>query len=157
MDRQPSFTPTEARLLAQSLLVQHQLHDWTFAFNRAKRSMGLCRHAKRRIELSVYYVLANSRESVRDTILHEIAHALAGARAGHGPAWKRLCLQIGATPERCGQARMPSGAWSAVCPGCRREYTRHRRPQMSYRYSCGDCGAAKGSLQFRPAGAAIAR
>ena len=36
---------------------------------------------------------------VKDTILHEIAHALAVARAGHGPAWKTVARRIGATPK----------------------------------------------------------
>ena len=34
---------------------------------------------------------------VRDTILHEIAHALAGAKAKHGPAWKAIARRLGAT------------------------------------------------------------
>ena len=36
---------------------------------------------------------------VRDTILHEIAHALAGAKARHGPAWKAIAKRLGATPK----------------------------------------------------------
>jgi predicted SprT family Zn-dependent metalloprotease len=57
-------------------------HGWGFAFNKQRRGMGLCRYATRTIELSIYLVDRNGLEEVRDTILHEIAHALVGP--GHG-------------------------------------------------------------------------
>src|SRR5690606_2786854 len=105
----------DAARLARDLMRQHRLHAWTFAFNRAKRGMGLCRYTDRRIELSIHFVTRNDEAEVRDTILHEIAHALAGPEAGHGERWKRQCLAIGATPERCGSAAMPAGRWRALC------------------------------------------
>jgi predicted SprT family Zn-dependent metalloprotease len=148
-DRTCKLSPSDARRIALALLSQHGLTDWTFAFNRAKRTMGLCRHLERRVELSVYFVLANDADNVRDCILHEIAHALAGLEEGHGPRWKLICRRIGARPERCGDARMPDGKWRAVCPGCRREYTRHRRPARRSLYCCSDCGWQGGQLKFR--------
>lgn len=39
---------------------------------------------------------------IRDTILHEIAHALVGPNHCHDLVWKAKCLEIGATPRRCG-------------------------------------------------------
>jgi predicted SprT family Zn-dependent metalloprotease len=149
MDGRQTFAPSDARRLAQRLMARHGLDGWTFGFNRAKRTMGLCRHHARRVELSVYFVLANDQASVRDCILHEIAHALAGLKAGHGPKWQRTCRRIGAKPERCGEAQMPDGKWRAVCPGCRRKYTRHRRPKRNLLYSCSECGWETGKLKFR--------
>ena len=143
------LAPSDARRMALDLMQQYRLTGWTFAFNRAKRTMGLCRHLERRIELSVYFVLANDADSVRDCILHEIAHALAGLAEGHGPIWREICLRIGAKPERCGDARMPDGDWSAMCPNCQREYTRHRRPKRNLLYCCSQCGWEVGRLKFR--------
>ena len=40
-----------------------------------------------------------SKEQIRDTVLHEIAHAIAGREAGHGPLWKVTARRIGATPR----------------------------------------------------------
>ncbi len=60
----------DTRVLAAELLQVHGLHDWKFAFNRRKRSMGMCFYAARTIELSVYFVERNSPEEIRDTILH---------------------------------------------------------------------------------------
>jgi predicted SprT family Zn-dependent metalloprotease len=130
-------------------MAQHGLSHWRFAFNRRKRAMGLCRYEAQRIELSIYFIEANPASAVEDTLLHEIAHALAGQGAGHGPTWRRICRRIGATPTRCGQAEMPRGQWVAACPSCGREYERHRRPPSGYHYACSSCGHPRGKLSFR--------
>lgn len=41
-----------ARALARSLLADHDLHEWNFAFNRRKRAFGRCDYARRRVLLS---------------------------------------------------------------------------------------------------------
>jgi len=139
----------DAAQLARELLHQHGLERWRFAFNRRKRAMGLCRYEARRIELSIHFVAANDRAAVHDTLLHEIAHALAGREAGHGPRWRQICRRIGATPQRLGEAAMPRGRWVAVCPGCGARYERHRRPPSGYQYACSQCGHKRGRLRFQ--------
>lgn len=37
---------------------------------------------------------------VKDTVLHEIAHALAGHEAKHGPVWQKIAKEIGANGQR---------------------------------------------------------
>ena len=140
---------TDAEDLARRLMRRHGLKDWQFGFNRRKRSMGLCRYTVERIELSSYFVAAHDEPSIRDVILHEIAHALAGHEAAHGPLWRAICSAIGARPERCGEAEMPTGRWLAICPGCRRQFDRIRRPPRNRRYMCPRCGPERGSLVFR--------
>ncbi|HEY7425103.1 MAG TPA: SprT-like domain-containing protein [Gemmataceae bacterium] len=137
------------RKLALELMTRHGLHDWNFGFNRRKRAMGLCRYAARTIELSIYLVDRNGAEEVRDTILHEIAHALVGSEHGHDAVWKRKCLEIGAKPERCGQADMPSGRWQACCGSCGRIFARHRRPKRLQGWFCRMCGPQRGGLAWR--------
>lgn len=140
---------------------RYRVEDWQFRFNRRKRGMGRCVYPKPgqpgRIELSSHYVLGdNPVESLRDTVLHEIAHALAGAAAGHGPSWREACLRVGARPERCGEADMPVGPWRADCPCCGKSYAMHRRPKHLARggYYCvrPGCGKVRGSLSFRKVG-----
>ena len=138
-----------AARLARQLMDEHGLHDWGFRFNRRKNDMGCCHYHHQRIELSQHFVGANEQAIVRDTILHEIAHALAGHRAGHGPKWKRICRRIGATPQRCGHATMPEGQWQAVCGGCGWRYSRHRRPARGATYYCSSCGPESGALHFQ--------
>ena len=68
---------------AARLMAEHGLTGWTFGLTDAKRRLGVCKYRKKRIEISDYYARNNPEESVLETLLHEIAHALAGPEAGH--------------------------------------------------------------------------
>jgi predicted SprT family Zn-dependent metalloprotease len=138
-----------ARSLARELMACHGLHDWSFAFNRCKRSMGLCRWGRKTIELSIHLVDRNGLDEVRDTILHEIAHALAGPQHGHDAVWKAWCVKVGARPQRCGQANMPEGRWQARCPGCGGLFYWHRRPRVLTGWFCRPCGPQRGPLRWQ--------
>ena len=74
----------EASILARSLMSEHGLADWGFAFDHARRRFGACNYTRRRITLSRPLTLLNGIDEVRDTILHEIAHALCPGDK-HGP------------------------------------------------------------------------
>lgn len=95
--------PNEAKTLAMQLLRQWELSHVQFQWTRGKRQFGAAVfHGKKRtLRLSRPLVELNSEEEVRDVILHEIAHFLAGHEAGHGPLWKRYAVLVGARPERC--------------------------------------------------------
>lgn len=92
----------EAQELAELAMIENglDLTGWEFRFDKAVRRFGACHHHRRLITLSKTLTELNSEEEVRDTVLHEIAHALAGSRAGHGRAWKQWAQKIGARPER---------------------------------------------------------
>jgi predicted SprT family Zn-dependent metalloprotease len=82
----------------------------------------------------------NGEAEVRDTLLHEIAHALAGPLAGHGLAWRELALKVGATPKRCygaDEVQQPPGRYLLVCPSCQESTPRHRKPSKVY--ACHSC------------------
>jgi predicted SprT family Zn-dependent metalloprotease len=105
---------------------------WTFRYDSAKRRFGVCKFDRKEISLSIHLVRLNSREECEDTVLHEIAHALAGRHAGHGPEWKAACRHVGARPERCytsDAVSAPSGRFEARCPSCITSVSFHRRPQ----------------------------
>ncbi|MFH2203136.1 MAG: SprT-like domain-containing protein [Elusimicrobiota bacterium] len=98
----------KARLLAADLMRRHDLgggSPWAFAFDRSRRRFGVCIPQHRRIQLSRHLTLLNGEEQVRDTLLHEIAHALVflryGPRIGHDRRWKKIAAAIGAKPARC--------------------------------------------------------
>ena len=84
---------------ARALMDAHGLEGWTFRFSAAERRLGACLGRAKIIELSRRHAVRGAPGEVRDTILHEIAHALAGAKARHGPAWKAIAARIGATPK----------------------------------------------------------
>lgn len=99
----------EVAVLAREFMDRHGLQEWTLRFSGARRKLGECRSQQRLILLSRMHAVNGSSEQVTDTILHEIAHALAGPAARHGPAWKAIARRLGATPRSCapesGQAR----------------------------------------------------
>ena len=84
--------------MARQLMDLHGLADWTLAFVEAGGRLGDCIHDDRVIRIARAHALDHREEQVRDTVLHEIAHALAGPEAGHGPQWKAIARRIGATP-----------------------------------------------------------
>jgi predicted SprT family Zn-dependent metalloprotease len=135
--------------LATDLFAAHGLHDWSFGLNRRKRSLGMCFYGRRVIELSIYLVENNDASEVRDTLLHEIAHALVGPEHAHDAVWQQKCCEIGARPERCGQAWMPPGRWQAVCSSCGQRFHRHRRPRRLRGWHCRACGLPAGKLVWR--------
>ena len=85
--------------MARRLMDEHGLTGWTLAFVEAKRRLGDCHFLHRVIRISRTHALGGSKEQIRDTVLHEIAHAIAGREAGHGPLWKVPARRIGATPR----------------------------------------------------------
>ncbi len=91
----------EVAVQARELMDRHGLTDWSFRFNDAEKKLGVCRYREKRILLSRGHAANGARDQVTDTILHEIAHALAGPRAGHGSDWKTVARQLGATPKSC--------------------------------------------------------
>jgi predicted SprT family Zn-dependent metalloprotease len=131
------MTLDRARELAEELIEQHLncrsgKRPWRLVFDHARRRLGQCDYIEREIHLSTPLTLANEEHIIRNTILHEIAHALAPIGAGHGPAWKRVCLEIGALPVRCrpiADITMPAAPYVLECPSCGAEYPRYRRPK----------------------------
>jgi len=129
-----------AQKLANELMTLHGLiaPTWSFKFDSAKRRFGVCKYSrlsgsviKGEIGLSKHLVLLNDEEKVRDTILHEIAHALTPGH-GHDYAWRCKCIEIGAKPERCYSSNevntipLSQYKYLATCGGCGKEYGLHK-------------------------------
>lgn len=90
----------DAIQLTNAELEKWGLNDWTLKFNnRLTRALGRCLFSKNTIELQSRFVKENPEHIVLDTIRHEVAHALAGHKAGHGHEWKMWAIKVGANPE----------------------------------------------------------
>jgi SprT protein len=125
---------THAHKLAQHLMKLHQLSPkWSFRFDRSKVRFGKCDYARKEISLSRFLVKMNKEEEVRDTILHEIAHALAPRGTGHGPVWRTIALSIGCNGSRCYHEAVarPTPRFKGICPSCKTVIRRHRRTKIS--------------------------
>lgn len=128
----------DALALARSLVAEHGLTGWRVELDRAKTRAGACHYAKKLITLSGPLTWLHSEEQVRDTILHEVAHALVGPRHRHDKVWRATAVRIGCTGERCVPLDAPKveGDWTGTCPAGH-EVNRHRRPQRLQ--SCSRC------------------
>ena len=120
-------------------MLKHGLRDWTFSLANTKRRLGVCKYRTKRIEIAEYYALNSPRETVLDTLMHEIAHAIAGAAARHGPVWKAVAIRLGATPRACDSSPdtvIKPGDWQATCPACQKTVHRYKRPLTLSGYRC---------------------
>lgn len=139
-----SITDTHklARKLIEEILVdQHGIHGWTFQLDNARRRLGACHYHKRIITMSRHLIPVASKEEVKETILHEIAHAIAGAGANHGPKWQQVAKSIGCTAQRCHNVDTSSVAnYIGECD-CDTPHHRVRRPRRGYTYTCRRCRA----------------
>jgi predicted SprT family Zn-dependent metalloprotease len=124
----------DAQIMAWSLLEKHGLHNWFFRFDYAKRRFGSCDYRNRTITLSKHLTELNTKGEVRDTILHEIAHALTPGD-NHGLRWQQKCLELGAKPMRCYEldnVKQPEPKYMLICPRCRMKYPRYRKSKGTY-------------------------
>lgn len=119
------------------------LDDWELRFSNQKRHLGYCRPKKKIISISKAFMETNSFNVMRDTLLHEIAHALHFLETGktnHSNGWKKYALRVGCEPKRCATGQglcMPKGNYIGVCPVCGKETHFYRKVRRSY--SCSHC------------------
>jgi SprT protein len=106
-----------AERLAKDLMREHGVDHWAFIFDNSKKRFGQTVFSYQRISISRYVTALASEEEVRDCILHEIAHVLAGHAAGHGPAWRRVHRAIGGNAKRLHSAETAPARYVGTCPG----------------------------------------
>lgn len=131
---------TAALRLARTILDEHGLRDWTVGLDRAKTRAGATHFARRRITLSGPLTRVHDEALVRDTILHEVAHALVGPAHGHDRVWKAKAREVGASDSRCFSSEEATALapFIGTCPAGH-EIRRHKRP--SRLVTCAQCSS----------------
>ena len=140
----------KAQQLAVELMEKHNLFEtgWRFGFDTAKRRFGCCNYTYKKITLSSALVSVNDEARVKNTILHEIAHALVGRGHGHDAVWRREAIKIGCDGNRCYTIKntvVPESKYIAVCNSCGHIHRKHRTPTRTT--ACGTC--CKGAFQSK--------
>jgi len=133
------------RVWADALIALHLDPGWSFDFDNAKRRAGLCNYTDKRITVSRYLAARYDDDEIHQILLHEVAHAVAGSRAGHGPQWRKTAAELGYEGSRLhsGETADELAPWVGTCPNGHTLY-RHRRPARTS--SCAVC-----SKRFDPA------
>lgn len=129
------------RALAEKQMGEHlDLDFWSFGFDSAKKRLGVCKYDQQLISLSRYFVDLHSLDEIDQVMRHEIAHALAGSKAGHGPKWKKIASELGynhvkISGDEIGNA---TARYLGTCPNGHTVY-RHRKPKRAL--SCSRCSS----------------
>ncbi len=137
-----AMNPADAERMCREEMRTHGCSDWNFAWNTRATALGLTNFRTRTIYLSKSLTEVNTEAQMRDTILHEIAHALVGVEAGHGPIWQAKARELGANPNaRAGEDAVALPAKVVgVCPNCNTEYGRQRMPRDTNKWGCPERG-----------------
>lgn len=145
------MTINEAYVLAVSLKNKHpELSSWKVSFNNRKKAFGICNYRTREISLSKLFIPFMTDEAVKDTIVHEIAHALTMGH-DHDNVWKRKCIELGGNGYRIsGVENFKNGIdgilefgaknckYTLTCPTCGCKVHLNRKPKLTR--SCGEHG-----------------
>lgn len=142
----------DAKRLAKDLMTQHGLKamGWSFAFDNAVKRLGLCTFSTKTISISKTLTRLNPDTQVRNTLLHEIAHALIGAGHGHNSAWRSKAMAIGCNGQRCTDSVVKAvPKYKIVCGLCLASWDCFRRAKGLERSWHRNCGPqSKGRLSF---------
>ena len=127
------------RTWANALIALHlDAAAWSFAFDNAKTRAGLCNYTDKRITVSRYLAARYEDDEIHQVLLHEVAHAMAGSRSGHGARWKSIAADLGYEGKRLhdGEIANELAAWVGACPAGHVHY-RYKTPTRPL--ACGRC------------------
>lgn len=126
------------RTWADALIRLHLDTSWSFAFDNARTRAGLCSYDKKRISVSRLLAARYDDDEIHQVLLHEVAHALAGAGAGHGPRWKKISRDLGYEGKRLhgGAIADELAPWIGECPN---GHVHYRYKQPTRVVSCAKC------------------
>ena len=119
--------------------------DYVLKFNNNISRAGVCKYHTHSltgiIEISRVYINSPkvTEAMVKNTVLHELAHAIAGHAAGHGPVWKSVAKSIGCDGERCVEnfRSIESYKYILKCKhGCLDPRTRLARYMKKSKFKC---------------------
>jgi predicted SprT family Zn-dependent metalloprotease len=130
--------------MALELLSEHGLKKWHFKFDDSTRRAGCCNYRDKIISISFHLAQSGSDEEIRDTILHEIAHALVGRKHNHGEVWKVKAQEIGCSGERTHKLQFLPPRYHVTCE---KRCWKHTAERRNSRFICRTCG---GKLVYTP-------
>ncbi len=123
----------------RQLMRDNNLEQWEFKFDLAKKRLGGCHHGKMLISLSKSFVELNEESVVKNTMLHELAHAIIPSYHGHDKVWERKFIELGGKMRTHADYRKiikPLPKWKVSCDSCPRNSEAHRRNRNLI---CGGC------------------
>ncbi len=140
--------------LAKELMNAHMPElvklGWKFKLDNARLRFGFCLYRRRTISVSRYIASINEEKYVKQTIIHEIAHALVGSGNGHNAKWKDMAKSLGHNGSRTYSHAVvvPPKKWTIRCPKCGIAELRIRKTER--RFACKWCCDTYNKGKFSP-------
>ncbi len=123
------MTTSNYKRLIKRLATKYKLQGWEIYFGDCYfDTIAACNNVKKAMWFNKFFFSRLDLKFCKDTVLHEIAHALVYKNAGHNPVWQAKCNEIGAIPlelscwehegfkERFGEMEIPNAPDSVVFP-----------------------------------------
>jgi predicted SprT family Zn-dependent metalloprotease len=114
---------------------------WTVKYDNCRARAGQCDQRTKTLSFSRHLIVRGPIKELRNTLLHEIAHALAGSKHGHDRTWRNIAVKIGCDGERCHTMELTRPKWRFLCSAGCWEITCHRRCK-GHKQTCKQCNAA---------------
>ena len=128
-----------AQAMSLGTMARHlDLEVWGFRFDNGKRRAGQCNYTERVISISKHLVEHHPLEEVQQVVIHEIAHALCGKDAGHGPLFKKQAAKLGYRGRNF-SGREIAAAEASWIGHCRAGHVHYRYRKPTRPLSCGLC------------------
>lgn len=116
-----------------------KLEGWSVKIGSKRSEYGSACFVNKVIEISLPCANLSNDEGLRETILHEIAHALCDKNVHHGKKWKDTYRKIGGNPEYVDKQVNTDNfyIWEVRCPEFCMEYNGALKRK---RAECRKCG-----------------
>ncbi|MEY4366727.1 MAG: hypothetical protein RLZ28_142 [Actinomycetota bacterium] len=146
-----------AQAMSLATMARHlDLEVWGFRFDNGKRRAGQCNYTERVISISKHLVEHHPLEEVQQVVIHEIAHALCGKDAGHGPLFKKQAATLGYRGRNF-SGREIAAAEASWVGHCRAGHVHYRYRKPTRALSCGLCSktfSRSNQIEWRSSAAA---
>ena len=117
------------------------LEAWVLGMDNAYDRLGMCIYNQRKITLSSHFLRGPTcnEKQIRNTILHEMAHAIVGPHHNHDEVWKKMAIRIGCDGKIKSPMDRPNAAYILECKNRCFSQTYYRRPKLTNKV-CAKCG-----------------
>ena len=86
----------EVLFLAEELLKKYNVETTEIVLRDQYGAKGKCNN-ECKISLQINFIIKEDISIVKNTVLHEIAHVLAGVINGHNEIWQNIAKEMGVT------------------------------------------------------------
>lgn len=113
---------------SRRIMDSHGLINWSICLNSSKTIAGQCDYNNKTIWFSRHFIYSVQWKTFKETLLHEIAHALKPYH-GHDRVWRSFLQSIGGTPSVHADQFFPC-RWIRFCDSCKWTEAVHNRTNV---------------------------